>query len=575
MLLAGSRPTLGFIPSALPALAPVAAPVVAGSATAVGVGVGVGALPLALGGIVLAGAWVSYSHLAKGAGVDPWGLFNSRPGKPAVPIPGVAIHPTGEWNPKGGNTWRWEVRGTHWGSDPNPAPSMQYYEWNGGPGRFAWMTLTAPQNDHHGVLAYDDMHIHEGPALGVDGGNGLMGFLRSGGFLIDAKFTATVRAWNPEAAVPFPQPGTPFPDGWAPPTAVPTPTSPSVLPAVKPAAVPGQAPETLPETQPSPVPVAPGVVAPPMVGTGSQPKVPPPIPATATPTGPDGRPLPKPGPVVPVTPGDVHFPGGIPITSNPPQPTLEGIAQEVGRIENKLNKLLAPGTSDIPDWIGVAWKIWDLLSSATDAGEYSLHGTCEKDAEGNPVDSTRQFPWGGSFGAIGNVASRVDAIAEMLQYSKELKQPICKERPQITGEWVTVNFESDEKSPTGEKPLRKALRYRDQNAHELEAHVAHWKDFEWQAGPVMVIHKGGVWGVPQVWASSADEGKRVIAHAAAIAGVDLGAKGSSWVVSHSSSPRVGKPGLMKVQRLRNGAWMISKRVGSDGLPEYVTPVLGP
>jgi hypothetical protein len=575
MLLAGSRPTLGFIPSALPALAPVAAPVVAGSATAVGVGVGVGALPLALGGIVLAGAWVSYYHLAKGAGVDPWGLFNSRPGKPAVNPPGVPIYPTGDYNPKGGNIWRWSVTGMYWGPNPGPTPNVtRTFQWQGGAGRYAWLVLRDPQMSHNGVLEYDDAQIHEGPALGVDGGQGLMGFLRSGGFLIDAKFTATVEPATPGTGQPLPQPGVAFPDGWVPPGAEPEPQV-LPLPPVLPARVPAVRPAPLPEAQPSPVPVAPGVVAPPMVGTGSQPKVPPPIPATATPTGPDGRPLPKPGPLVPTTPQDVHFPGGIPITSNPPQPTLQGIAQEVGRIENKLNKLLAPGSTDVPDWIGLGWRIWDFLSSASDAGEYSLHGTCEKDADGNPIDSTRQFPWGGSFGAIGNVASRVDAIAEMLQYSKELKQPICKERPQITGEWVTVNFESAEKSPAGDKPLRKVLRYRDQNAHELEAHVAHWKDFEWQAGPVMVIHKGGVWGVPQVWASSADEGKRVIRHAATIAGVNLEAKGSEWHVSHSASPRVGKPGLMKVQRLRNGAWMISKRVGSDGLPEYVTPVLGP
>ena len=571
----GAPRQFAFIPAApvvvAPAVAAIAEVTAAGGAAAV-VAPPL-AVPLLVAGVVAAGSIGLAELLARATGGSLWGSLNARPGRPAVLPPDVNTWPEGRWNPKSGNRWTWTITGTHWGPDPAPSNQTKTFFWDGGPGRVAWLQLGPPEMSHNGVLEYNDGRIHEGPSMGVDGGNGLMGFLRSGGFLQGSVVRATVTP-NSGTGEPFPPLGTPFPDGWAPPAIAPLPR-PSVLPSVKPAAVPGQAPEPLPDALPSPVPVGPGVVAPAEVGTAGRPALLPPVPGSATATGTDGRPVPRPGPLVPTTPSDVHFPGGIPIPSNPPQPTLEGIAQEVGRIENKLNKLLAPGTTDVPDWIGLAWRIWDFLSSASDQGEYQLAGPCERDVDGNPIDSTRQFPWGGSNGAIGNVASRVDAIAAMLQYSKDLRQPICNPSAHVTGEVVSVNFWSAAPPPGGEKPLRKLLRYRDQTAAPLEAHVAHWKDFEWQAGPVMVEHQLGIWGKVQVWAESAAEGKRVIGHAAAIAGVDVNAKGSRWQVSHSTSPRIGKPGLMKVQRLRNGAWMISKRVGSDGLPEYVTPVAGP
>lgn len=575
MVMIGAPRQFGFIPAAAPIVAPIVAPA---ASTAVGGAIYASTVVAAyaqVAVVAMAGALVAYKRFAQDAGVDPWGLFNSRPGRPAVRPPTVFRWPTGDWNPNGANTWRWTVTGTRWstsGCQKLEAQTVTQEVHRGG-GQQMWLVLADPDPHVCGGIAFNDGFLYSGPTMGDNTTGGLHTFLRIGGFWPDATIRAEVIPNDPATAVPYPQLGTGFPDGWAPPQVVPQP--PPVLPLPKPAVSPGVSPETLPETAPSPVPVAPGVVAPPMVGTGSRPLAPPPAVGNATPTGVDGKPIVKPQPLVPTTPGDVHFPGGIPIHSNPPQATLQGIAQEVGRIENKMNKLLAPGTTDVPDWIGLAWRIWDFLSSANDQGEYSLHGLCERDADGNPIDSTRQFSWGGSLGAIGNVASRVDAIAEMLQYSKELKQPICAGSSHVAGEFVSVNFESRDKSPAGDKPLRKLLRYRDQTAAPLEAHVAHWDGFEWEAGGTMVEHRQGVWGKVQVWASTAVEGKRVIRHAAAIAGVDTEATGTRWVVSHSVSPRYGKPGLMRVRRLRNGAWMISKRVGPDGLPEYLAPVPTP
>lgn len=114
-------------------------------------------------------------------------------------------------------------------------------------------------------------------------------------------------------------------------------------------------------------------------------------------------------------------------------------------------------------------------------------------------------------------------------------------------------------------PLKKRFTYRDLTGASLEAHTDHWANFQWDAGPVCVIHKGAAWGVPQVWAASAAEGKRVITHAGAIAGVDPNSEGE-WVVSGSLNPRYGQTARMGVTRLRGGYLSVTKREGPDGAP---------
>ena len=94
--------------------------------------------------------------------------------------------------------------------------------------------------------------------------------------------------------------------------------------------------------------------------------------------------------------------------------------------------------------------------------------------------------------------------------------------------------------------------------------IDHWADFTWTAGPVCVQHSGASWGTPQVWASSVDEGKRVILHAAGEAGIDPNQVGQ-WTVSGSSSPRVGVPGTMRVNQT-GGYYWITARDGSEGRP---------
>jgi hypothetical protein len=118
----------------------------------------------------------------------------------------------------------------------------------------------------------------------------------------------------------------------------------------------------------------------------------------------------------------------------------------------------------------------------------------------------------------------------------------------------------------GVRPLRKVFRYRDQSGATLEEHTEHWRTFVWEAGPVCVIHKGAAWGVPQVWAASINEGKRVIRHAGAIAGIDPDSEGE-WIITGSLDPRYGKTGTMAVKVLRGGYLSVTKRSGPDGLPD--------
>lgn len=122
----------------------------------------------------------------------------------------------------------------------------------------------------------------------------------------------------------------------------------------------------------------------------------------------------------------------------------------------------------------------------------------------------------------------------------------------------------------GEKPLRKTFGYRDLTGQTLETHTDHWREFEWQSGPVVVSHQGARWGRLQVWAVSADEGKRVIRHAGSIAGVDPDTEGE-WFVHIARNSRYGRVGTMRVKPLGSGAISVTKRAGPSGLPEVVVP----
>ena len=169
------------------------------------------------------------------------------------------------------------------------------------------------------------------------------------------------------------------------------------------------------------------------------------------------------------------------------------------------------------------------------------------------------------------LSNKIDALAQLFQEHKNLKQPICSVKPVLTGEWVSVNFQSDAASPGGERPLRKVLRYRDQTAAPLETHLAHWESFAWDAGPVIVISKNLSWGTQQVWAASVAEGKRVLSHAAQAAGVDLTDPKHEWIVTGSNDPRYGSTGRMRLDT-RGGKFMrVTSRRASPACPPDLPP----
>lgn len=222
--------------------------------------------------------------------------------------------------------------------------------------------------------------------------------------------------------------------------------------------------------------------------------------------------------------------------------------------------------------VGAAVKalLDEVLQQQVGGKVYRITSVCETDSQGEPISQSVEvdipnLPWDEA------VIYRLDAIEHIMQGLKDFKQPICRPQKPV-GDLVTVNFQSDEPSIAGEKRLRKTLNYRDQMASDLAAHAAHWENFVWQAGPAIVSHEGAAWGRVTVWALDADEGKRVIRHAATISGVNPDAEGE-WVVAATSNPRYGRTGTMRLgtySSSKGTVLRISKRGTPDGLP--IVPV---
>ena len=161
-----------------------------------------------------------------------------------------------------------------------------------------------------------------------------------------------------------------------------------------------------------------------------------------------------------------------------------------------------------------------------------------------------------------DLKDRLDRIEEQLE---ELKKCACPEKPELARHWRSIRFDSETYTPRGNRRLNKLFRYRGINPGVVDAVADHWKDFRWTTGPVCVKHEGSPLGSPQVWATSIDEGKRVIRHAGREAGIDPDQIGE-WGVSGSDNPRYGvslEVGLTCV----DGCWSATSRSGPDGWPE--------
>jgi hypothetical protein len=386
----------------------------------------------------------------------------------------------------------------------------------------------------------------------------------------------------------FPMPGElPLPPtdpdpAWQPeplPEIEPLPALPDTLPLRPPLTEPEPAPqpeepETLPEAPPTPGrPIAPPI-APPITPpiTTPRPNPSPPLPGRPPqPTLPDGRPKPEPLPP-PVTrpPGTETTPDGeIGQPGTQPRPDLIGIAAELGKIEQKTLQLLnrPANPPDLADLVGKLEEILSKLEDTYPAGSYELFPVCETDAGGTPRPPM-VTEWPAGTGKLDLVEAKLDAVAELIQFHKELRQPVCNRAP--FGEEVTVNWIEDLTTATRATPLRKVTRYRDRTGKSVAGHVAHWEGFAWDAGPV-VVSVVGPWGKVEVWAASEAEGQRVARHALQGGGWDPDSEPSTeWLAATAKSDRVGLAGRMVVAVDRQGV-RITKRRGSSGPPEQVEP----
>jgi hypothetical protein len=128
------------------------------------------------------------------------------------------------------------------------------------------------------------------------------------------------------------------------------------------------------------------------------------------------------------------------IPSNPPQATPAGTATALGLIEAKAALALAGGPAAGGLWAALQ-KLQDLvdfLNSFYGPGEYLLQPPCGSKPDGSPLDPA-VASWPGGRGSDSLIQSKLDAIAQLLQYHKDQRQPICKGAPPI-GQEVTVNF---------------------------------------------------------------------------------------------------------------------------------------
>lgn len=231
-----------------------------------------------------------------------------------------------------------------------------------------------------------------------------------------------------------PQPAPPPPPlRKAPPKTVPLP------PGVSPAD-----PNGIPEIQPQVVPSEPGPKTPIRVVPAQPPTFNPKgIPGT---TGTNNGALVPQAPATPTTTqADAHFPvpGAGPVTGNGPRPTPEGIAQELGRIEQKLARLSNPQTDALGDatdrlslLLQLLRQLVEYFLSINAGGEYLLSSPCVVDATGDRIEYPVEYS--GAPQALGVISNKIDALASLLQVHKDLKQPNCTQKG--TGQPVQVNF---------------------------------------------------------------------------------------------------------------------------------------
>ena len=257
-------------------------------------------------------------------------------------------------------------------------------------------------------------------------------------------------------------------------------------------------------------------------------------------------------------PGGPNGPPQIPVPPVPPVPGPDGVPWW-------LPPLLGATTGALLNQIGRL--VNDTFNYPMQPGAFQFIAPCDYNDEGQNEEVIYPF---NQEPLILRIHSHQVAMMEMIQQHLNWKTPTCgNEKPVLEGQWVTTRWLSTEKMDHSGVRLRKLFRYRTKSTRDLGQLSAYWEAFTWEAGPVRVHHKGAWWGTPAVWASTQEEGQRVIRFAAAEAGLDPDQNGE-WGVSSSRSPRYGMSSTMTIH-LKDGFPWISAREG-DSWPNTLARV---
>ena len=237
--------------------------------------------------------------------------------------------------------------------------------------------------------------------------------------------------------------------------------------------------------------------------------------------------------------------------------SIEEIIEEINNTEREIIKEINNNTDERIE------EYFNERVPVIAGGTWDLQGVCEKDAEGAIIDPQPTTEWtyeGGSAAVVANY--QLMLMQEMLQQQLDWRHLTCGgSKPELQGDWVSTGWMSLEASENSNRPLRKLFRYRSLGDRDVVALLGYWKDFQWEAGPVCVVHTKAWWGLLQVWAASEEEGKRVIRFAGVNAGIDPDTEGT-WQISTSTGSRYGRTGTMTLACYK-GQYHVSARDTPD------------
>jgi len=146
---------------------------------------------------------------------------------------------------------------------------------------------------------------------------------------------------------------------------------------------------------------------------------------------------------VPTTATDARRYGTRTVTAQGARPDLAAIAEEVGRIEQKVGQLLG-GMDSTPDWLDtltgqlinrLVSELLDALMVDVPATTYDFVAPCDKDENGDPIEWSAEIEAADYQPAM---VARLDAIAEAMGILKGWKQPLCRATPPRSNVTVTA-----------------------------------------------------------------------------------------------------------------------------------------